>query len=240
MGERRELRVAAPVCAAFGDLAVAAVTARGLRPDAAWERETDALLAALEADAAAGTWAPPGEDDPLLASWQTVYRAFGTNPRRFRPSMDALGRRLAKTGRLPRISPAVDTYNAVSVTHHVPAGAFDLAAVRGDIELRFAVAGDLFTPLGEPDTTEEARPGEVVYADRDGVLTRHWNHRDSDRTKVTPASRDVLFLAEAVDPGAGRAALDRAAAHLAELLAPRAEAVTTHLLTAAEPAAPLD
>ncbi|MGK5530676.1 B3/B4 domain-containing protein [Streptomyces sp. URMC 129] len=233
-----ELRVAAEVCEAFPDLAVAAVVAEGVRGEEPWP-ETERLLAALEADAAAGAWAAPDETDPLLASWQTVYRAFGTNPRRFRPSMDALARRLAKSARLPRIGAAVDTYNVVSATHHVPAGAFDLAAVRGDITLRFAAPGDTFTPLGEPDTAEEARPGEVVYADAGGVLTRHWNHRDSDRTKVTPGSRDIVFLLEAVDPDTGRKVLEQAADRLAELLGPRCARLGRHLLTPGQPAARL-
>jgi DNA/RNA-binding domain of Phe-tRNA-synthetase-like protein len=230
MGRMTELRVAAEVAEAFPALAVAAVVAEGLRGDAAWP-EAERALAGLEAAAADGGWAPLDETDPALASWHAVYRAFGTNPRRFRPSVDALARRLGKSGRVPRISAAVDAYNAVSLTHGLPAGAFDLAAVRGPVDLRFAVPGDLFTPLGEPDTAEEARPGEVVYADADGVLTRHWNHRDADRTKVTPASRDVVFLMETVEPDAGRKTLDQAAGQLTALLTPHADRVGGHVLT---------
>ncbi|MDT0347350.1 B3/B4 domain-containing protein [Streptomyces litchfieldiae] len=233
-----ELRVAAEVCEAFPDLAVSAVVVEGLRGDTPWP-ETERLLAGLEAAAAAGEWTPLAETDPALASWHAVYRAFGTNPRRFRPSVDALSRRLGKSGRLPRISPAVDAYNAVSLTHGLPSGAFDLAAVEGDIAVRFAVPGDVFTPLGEPGTTEEARPGEVVYADAAGVLTRHWNHRDSDRTKVTPSSRDVVFLLETVEPATGRKVVEQATAQLTALLEPRAARVATHLLTPERPAAAL-
>ncbi|WP_049580182.1 B3/4 domain-containing protein [Streptomyces sp. SBT349] len=233
-----ELRVAAAVCEAFPALAVAAVVAEGVRGDAPWP-ETEPLLSGLEAAAAEGGWSPPAETDPPLATWHAAYRAFGTNPRRFRPSMDALARRLGKTGRLPRISPAVDAYNAVSVIHGIPSGALDLAAVSGDIDLRFAVPGDAFTPLGEPDTVEEARPGEVVYADAESVLTRHWNHRDSDRTKVTPGSTDVVFLLETVDPATGRKVQDQAIDQLTALLVPHAIHVTAHLLTPEHPTARL-
>ncbi|RKN03711.1 B3/4 domain-containing protein [Streptomyces radicis] len=230
-----ELWVAADVCEAFPALAVAAVVAEGVRGQDPWP-ETERLLSDVESSAGDGGWTAPAESDPSPASWHAAYRAFGTNPRRFRPSMDALARRLGKTGRLPRISPAVDAYNAVSVTHAIPAGAFDLGAVRGDIALRFAVPGDAFVPLGEPDTVEEARPGEVVYADGDGVLTRHWNHRDSDRTKVTPGSSDVVFLLETVEPGTGRKVVEQAVDQLAGLVAPHATRLTTHLLTPAHPA----
>jgi DNA/RNA-binding domain of Phe-tRNA-synthetase-like protein len=236
-----ELRVEAAVCQAFPELMVAAVVAEGVRAEGPRE-ETERLLTGLEAAAAGGGWAPLAESDPLLASWQAAYRAFGTNPRRFRPSVDALCRRLAKSGRLPRINPAVDAYNAVSVLHAVPVGAFDLASVRGDIRLRFAVEGDAFSPLGEPAAVEETRPGEVVYVDdaaECAVLTRHWNHRDSDRTKVTPASRDVVFLLEAVAADPGHKTVAQAVERLAALLGAHAARVTTHRLTPAHPAARL-
>jgi len=112
----------------------------------------------------------------------------------------------------------------VSITHGVPAGAFDLDRVDGDITVRFARSGDAFTPLGEPDTVEEPHLGEVIYADHSGVLTRHWNHRDADRTKVTTESRRVLAVLEAVE-NAHHAAVDAAASDLAALLGPRAKAV---------------
>ena len=95
--------------------------------------------------------------------------------------MDALRRRLARTARLPRINPAVDCYNLVSVSHGVPAGAFDLDAMYGDIVAGFADGHEEFTPLGEPGTTEHSRPGEMIYADQRSVLTRHW-------TTVTPTA----------------------------------------------------
>lgn len=228
------------VCEAFPDLAVAAVTADGVAGDAAWP-EAERLLTAAETGAADGSLPPLQESDPLLASWQRVYRAFGTNPRRTRPSVHALSRRLASSGRLPRVNPAVDAYNAVSVTCQVPVGAFDLARVHGDVRLRHAAPGDAFVPLGAPDTVEHPTPGEVVYADQataqPAVLTRHWNHRDSDRTKVTPASRRVLFLLEAVDAVDGRKALDQAVPRLTELLAEHTTGVTVRVLTAQAPSA---
>jgi len=160
------LTVAADVRAAFDQLHIAAVTVDGLDNTGRWP-EVEARLAAIERDPT-----ELGDDDPRIASWHAAYRRFGTNPRRQRPSVDALTRRLARTGRLPRISPFVDCYNLVSVTHVVPAGAFDLDAVDGAIVVRFAEPGDAFTPLGEPDSVEAPHDGEAVYADAGGVLTR--------------------------------------------------------------------
>jgi DNA/RNA-binding domain of Phe-tRNA-synthetase-like protein len=215
----RLLAVADDVRSAFPGLFIVGVHVEGLDNRGRWP-DVDDRIAAIER-----TGTPIGADDPRIASWHTAYRRFGTNPRRQRPSVDALTRRLARSGRLPRISPFVDSCNLVSVTHGVPAGAFDLDRVDGQIAVRFARSGDAFTPLGEPDTVEEPHPGEVVYADAVGVLTRHWNHRDADRTKVTAESRRVLAVLEAVDE-VHRATVDAAARDLAALLAPRAKVVT--------------
>ncbi|WP_344648909.1 B3/B4 domain-containing protein [Cryptosporangium japonicum] len=185
------------VAEAFPDAVIAVLTATELRNHGPWAA-TDGAVAALQRALADGTWRPADETDPRIAAWHTAYRAFGTNPRRIRPSVDALGRRLAKQGSLPRINPAVDSYNVVSVRHALPAGAFDLRHVTGDVEIRFAVGDESFTPLGEPDVVEHPKPGEVIYTDSTGVLTRHWNHRDAHRTRVTEDSTDVAFLLESL------------------------------------------
>jgi DNA/RNA-binding domain of Phe-tRNA-synthetase-like protein len=233
-----ELRVSGPVCEAFGGLRIAVIVADGFAGRGPWP-EVDAGLAALERSAAAGETLPAAEDDPHIAAWYAAYRAFGTNPKRERPSVDALRRRLARAGRLPRINAAVDCYNLVSVTHGVPAGAFDLDATDGDITVGFAAGDEDFTPLGEPDVTEHPRPGEVIYADAKSVLTRHWNHRDADRTKVTEDSTRIVFLLETTGASDFGPLLEAAAADLASRLAARSAEVTTHWLTPATPAATL-
>ncbi|GLW55779.1 B3/B4 domain-containing protein [Kitasatospora phosalacinea] len=223
-----DLHLHPAVAAAFPAARIAVLTARGVRGTTGPWPATEAALARLEAELADGDWHPADEHDPRIAAWHAAYRAFGTNPRRVRPSADALGRRLAKQGALPRINPAVDSYNAVSVRHALPAGAFDLAAVDGPIEVRFADGGEEFTPLGEPGTVERPRPGEVVYADAAGVLTRHWNHRDAHRTRVTEHATDVLFVLETM--GGDGPELDTAAEELSTLLAPHSESVTVRRL----------
>ncbi|MFJ8697347.1 B3/B4 domain-containing protein [Streptomyces roseolilacinus] len=230
------LRLAPAVADAFPDTLIALVTATGLRGREPWPG-TAAALEALERQLALGTWQPADETDPRVEAWHTAYRSFGTNPRRTRPSVDALGRRLAKKGALPRINPAVDTYNAVSVRHGLPAGAFDLDQVTGDIDVRHADGTEEFTPLGEPGTVERPRPGEVVYADATGVLTRHWNHRDAHRTRVTEDSAHVVFILETLHAPRDGHLLKAAAEELRDLLAPHAARTAVHYLDPEQPRA---
>ncbi|MEV7796618.1 phenylalanine--tRNA ligase beta subunit-related protein [Streptomyces sp. NPDC087512] len=227
-------RISPAVADAFPDTLVAVVTATGLRGHGPWPA-TVAALEDLERRLADGTWRPADENDPRIEAWHTAYRSFGTNPRRVRPSVDALGRRTAKRGTLPRINPAVDSYNAVSVRHGLPAGAFDLGHVTGDVEIRHADGTETFTPLGEPDATEHPGPGEIVYADSTGVLTRHWNHRDAHRTRVTEDSAHVAFVLETVAATRDGHLLETAADDLRDLLRPHCENTTVHHLGPARP-----
>ncbi|WP_225802180.1 B3/4 domain-containing protein [Streptomyces sp. NK15101] len=221
--------LAPAVAEAFPDTLIALVTVTGLRGRESWPLTT-AAVAELERRLADGTWLPADETDPRVGDWHTAYRSFGTNPRRIRPSVDALGRRLAKRGALPRVNPAVDSYNAVSVRHGLPAGAFDLDHVTGEVVIRPADGTETFTPLGEPDTVENPKPGEIVYADDEGVLTRHWNHRDAHRTRVTEDSTRVVFVLETLSAERDGHLLKTAAAELRDLLAPHADGTTVHHL----------
>ncbi|MEU9332328.1 phenylalanine--tRNA ligase beta subunit-related protein [Streptomyces sp. NPDC048290] len=227
-------RIAPTVADAFPGTMIALVVATGLRGQGPWP-DTARALADLEGQLADGTWSPADESDPRIEAWHTAYRAFGTNPRRLRPSVDALGRRMAKKGDLPRINPAVDSYNSVSVRHGLPAGAFDLDQVEGDIAIRYATGDEEFTPLGEPDTVEHPKPGEVVYTDAGGVLTRCWNHRDAHRTRVTEDSTRVAFILETVQEPRDGHLLKSAATELRALLDPHADRTDLHHLGPAVP-----
>jgi DNA/RNA-binding domain of Phe-tRNA-synthetase-like protein len=229
-------RLAPAVADAFPDTLIALVTASGLRGREPWPG-TATALDELERNLADGAWRPADETDPRIESWHAAYRSFGTNPRRVRPSVDALGRRLAKRGALPRINPAVDSYNLVSVRHGLPAGAFDLDRVTGDVVIRHADGTECFTPLGEPDAIENPKPGEIIYADTTGVLTRHWNHRDAHRTRVTEDSTRVAFVLETLDAPRDGHLLKAATTELQDLLAPHTAQTTVHHLTPTHPQA---
>ncbi|MFH8406987.1 B3/4 domain-containing protein [Streptomyces sp. NPDC018019] len=222
------------VADAFPDTLITVVTATCLRGREPWP-DTTAALEDLEQQLADGTWQPADESDPRIEAWHTAYRSFGTNPRRIRPSVDALGRRFTKKGSLPRINPAVDSYNTVSVRHGLPAGAFDLDHVTGDVLIRHADGTESFTPLGEPDTIEHPKPGEIIYADATGVLTRHWNHRDAHRTRVTEDSHRVAFALETLHGTRDGHLLKTAAIELQNLLAPHAEQTAIHYLSPTHP-----
>jgi len=130
---------------------------------------------------------------PFISSWREMYRSFGTKPGDYRPSAEALLRRTLKRKALPRINTAVDAYNATSIRYMIPMGGFDVDKTQGRIALRYSVGGERFLPLGasEPEETYE---GEPVYVDDFRILTRRWNYRDCDETKISTESRNLAMF----------------------------------------------
>ena len=138
----------------------------------------------------------PPTKHPHIASWRALYRSFGTKAGDYRPSAEALIRRCLKTQSLPHINNAVDLYNVVSVRHVIPMGGFDMDKVDGNIYLRFSPGNETFIPLG-PGDPEMTYPGEVVYADESRILTRRWNFRDADSTKITEETSSLVMFLDA-------------------------------------------
>lgn len=142
---------------------------------------------------------PVADLENRLEVWRVAYRKLGINPKRCRPSAEALLRQLDRKGVLPNINPIVDLYNDVSVRHLVPVGGYDVDALQGDVDLVRAEGGEPFSPLPAGSPEEHAEPGEVIYRDRIRVLTRRWNFRDTAATAIGPETSRVLLCAELPD-----------------------------------------
>ncbi len=185
-------------------------------------RGHDAALAARIADAqrAVRQAFATAEDlgrAPEIAAWREIYRSFGANPNRTRPSAEALLRRVVRGDAVPSVSKAVDCYLETQLAYRLPVGGYDLDAVAEPITLRHAAAGEPFVAIGGEASTTGA--GEVIYADARRVLTRQWNHRDCDAAKITEASTRIALFVEAPVPAITDAQLDGAIAALAAALA---------------------
>ncbi len=156
-------------------------------------RRAEAVLPRLLAGAS------PAEH-PRIAAWREAYRRFGAKPKDHTSSVESLVRRVVKGWTVPHVNRIVDIYNAVSLETLLPAGAEDLDAIEGDVEL--ALAGEnepAVRLLGEPEA-RPPRPGEVVYRDSAGAICRRWNWKEADRTKLTEATENALLVVEGLPP----------------------------------------
>ncbi|HET7035175.1 MAG TPA: phenylalanine--tRNA ligase beta subunit-related protein [Thermomicrobiaceae bacterium] len=152
---------------------------------------------------------------PNLAIWRETFGERGWTPSKYLSSIEALVRRVAKGGELPRINPAVDLGNSLSLRYLVPLGTHDLAGAPEGISVRLSRPEDRFLPMGE-QPAEIPEPGEIVYASGGDIRTRRWVWRQSGTALVGPEARDILFPLDGFAPRTEEA-VRRAAEELAEL-----------------------
>lgn len=181
-----------PVLALRPDYTALIIVADGLQPGPS-DEATDALLSEAEAQARAALAGRGAEELAPVAAWRLAYQAFGAKPKRTRPSVEALLRRV-EAG-LPRIDRLTDVYNAISVRHLLPVGGEDLARYRGPARLGRAAGDEPFDTVrdGQP-VTDHPEPGEVIWRDDDGVTCRCWNWRQCVRTRITHETTSAVFI----------------------------------------------
>jgi DNA/RNA-binding domain of Phe-tRNA-synthetase-like protein len=134
-----------------------------------------------------------------IASWREAYRSIGIKPTEFRPSVEALARRVLRGEPLPLINTLVDIGTLVTIQHLLPTGAHAIDHLKGDIELRFATGNEIFVPFGT-DTVEHPAPGEIIFADGDIVMTRRWTWRQSNHSLVVPETTAVEVNLDGLPP----------------------------------------
>ena len=149
--------------------------------------------------------AQPGDRAEVVNAVRGMYRRFGVDPTRTRPSSEALLRRVRKGEALPRINTLADIGNWCSLETGLPFGVYDADAVTGDVLLRIGAAGEEYAGIRK-DVVHVA--GRLVLADAQGPFGNPSS--DSARTMVTPATRRtlmVIFTPRSLGAGAARDAL---------------------------------
>ena len=180
------------------------------------ERAAGALLQAQVETVKAQFATAALSSHPHISSWRSAYSSFGVKPTQYRCAVEALLRHVLKKGAVPHINKLVDLCNYVSMKHVLPVAAYDLSHVSGPIEVRFAKGDEPFLPLDGKEV-EYPKPGEVVYTDSEGALSRRWTWRQSDRAKSTAQTRNALLTIEGVND-IERAAVEAAMAELVSLV----------------------
>jgi DNA/RNA-binding domain of Phe-tRNA-synthetase-like protein len=119
-----------------------------------------------------------------------LYRRFGTDPTRVRPSSEALFRRMRKGESLPRVNSLVDVANAMSVQLQVPVGLYDLDKVKGEeLVLRLGKEGEAYAGIGKERVN---LAGRICVADEGGPCGNP--SADSERTMITTATERAAWI----------------------------------------------
>lgn len=119
-----------------------------------------------------------------------LYRRFGVDPTKTRPSSEALLRRIKKGEPLPRINSLVDVANAMSVQLQVPVGLYDLDKAKGDeLVVRLGARGEGYEGIGKERVNVA---GRICVADAEGPIGNPSS--DSARTMITTDTQNAAWI----------------------------------------------
>jgi DNA/RNA-binding domain of Phe-tRNA-synthetase-like protein len=138
------------------------------------------------------------KENPFIKAWQETYRSFGVNPKKKKPTAESLLMRLLKGSSLPTISTVVDLYLTIETEYLLPIGGYDLDTISEYVVLKQSEGDESFYPIGS-EKEEKTQNGEVVYADAEKILTRRWNYKDCDKSKIETSSKSIILMSEATD-----------------------------------------
>lgn len=151
-----------------------------------------ALVAAMEDGAEVRMQELLGEaasTDPVISGIRAAFKTLGKEPSRYRPSSEALTRRILSGKGLYEVNNVVDCGNLISLMTGIPVGCYDAAWIRGDIELRVGMPGETYDGIGRGDVNLECLP---VLADDSGAFGSPFS--DSSRTAVSDSTHNLKFV----------------------------------------------
>lgn len=171
----------------------------------------DSQLAALRAECEArarGRFSSAAiSSHPTAAAVRALFRAAGTDPTRYRPSSEALLRRVLKGEALPPLLPFIDFNNCLSVELIVPCSLVAEGSLEPPATLRAGRPGEEFHSLRGPFNLE----GKPLLEDRAGPLGTPIT--DGERGKIRPETERAWLIAYlpagVVGAGEAEAALRR-------------------------------
>lgn len=128
-------------------------------------------------------------DIPGVKEWRAVFKKIGTDPSRYRPSQEALLRKIKKDGAPHMIHSAVDLNNFFSVQYSIPLGIYNLAEIHGQVRITVGTSQDSYEGLNGRIMHME---NKLISKDDTGAFGSPIV--DSRRTSVTEKTADALQI----------------------------------------------
>lgn len=151
---------------------------------------------------------------------RAMFRAWGVDPSKYRPSSEALLRRIVQGKGLYRVSNVVDIGNLGSIETGWPYGLYDRRKIAPPVAFRHGATGEMYEGIGKRMWHLAARP---VLADSNGPFGSPIS--DSTRTMITESAHDILAVIYA-PATASHESIERALTTLGERLTAFAAART--------------
>lgn len=152
---------------------------------------------------------------PEIAATRKIYKALGKDPNRYRPSAEALCRRILREIPIYKVSTLVDIINLVSIRSGFSIGGFDRQKVEGNIRLDVGTGADEFEAIGRGNLNVQGLP---LFKDKVGGIGTPTS--DNERTKITENTTQLLLIFNGYN---GKTGIQKAVDYLLELLKKYAE-----------------
>lgn len=160
-------------------------------------------------------------DAKAVREVRAMFREWGMDPSKYRPSSEALLRRVVQGKGLYRVSNVVDIGNLGSIETGWPFGCYDRSRIHQPIEFRHGISGESYEGIGKQTWHLDGRP---LLADSQGPFGSPIS--DSTRSMITESAQDILIVLY-VPAGAADASLEVAIKRLIERLTLFAGAAVT-------------
>jgi DNA/RNA-binding domain of Phe-tRNA-synthetase-like protein len=128
-------------------------------------------------------------DAEPMCTVRAMFRAWQIDPSKYRPSSEALLRRVVQGKGLYFVSNVVDIGNLGSIETMYPYGCHDRSRIRFPVVFRKGAPGEQYEGIGKRMWHLEKRP---VLADHEGPFGSPIS--DSRRSMVTASARDILVV----------------------------------------------
>ncbi len=125
----------------------------------------------------------------ILQPARKLYKAFGIEPTKTRPSSEALFRRVIRGKGVYQINSIVDCANYCSLKFLLPIGLYDADKVQGDILLSIGNERAGYEGIGKEWVNVEKR---IALYDQQGPFGNPSS--DSARTKITEITHRVIWV----------------------------------------------
>jgi len=152
-----------------------------------------------------------------IEATRRIYKLLGKDPSRYRPSGEALVRRILQGKDLYQIDTAVDLINLASLAYGYSIGGFDADHIQGDtLTLGVGREGEPYEGIGRGPLNIQGLP---VYRDEQGGIGTPTS--DHERTKLSLSSTRLLAIVNGYD--GNRQQVEACAQYIQHLLSRYAE-----------------
>lgn len=126
---------------------------------------------------------------PVIRAAREAYKACGKKPGRYRPSAEALLRRVVSSKGLYQINNVVEVINYCSITAHYSIGGYDAGRIDGPVEMGIGREGEPYEAIARGELNIAGLP---VLRDSMGPFGSPTS--DSERTSIQEHSQAIWLV----------------------------------------------